>query len=473
MVRVRITNRTGQTVGFVSLEPVLGSGLQAPATPPVGLGAHSQVTVDVEIKALAVGRWALHGFLATFQDGLGVFAWQAYYPRTEILEVRPAARASRRGLPDSPGILGLAGRTSRFAGPGDEFREIREYRPRDPFRRMAWRHTARTGRPMVREYYTPTSARYVLLLDSGASMRQGPTGATKLDAAIDYVARFAHQALSAGASVGFGAVDGVLHRFVPVRRGTRHLERILRELVVLQSPVEHRFTDPLSEEVLDLVASYVRLHDGIDPRIRRDAEGPGVLQGRRFKYSKLVFESWMSRCLQDLPRWALQEAHAPLDPDPFLARLRLCCLVRGIELPYRSGLLADVKRATLLAALGKAAELRTPAQVHVITDLLGAHVDWHVALAVSRARARGHELVAVIPYGPLLHRGDGSSSDLAQDLAEAEEAASTMGAAHTLRRLGTAVCLLDGSGRLRPLTRTRAVPAVRDMESPRSAAMAR
>ena len=71
---------------------------------------------------------------------------------------------------------------ARFAA-GDEtdLREIREHRPGDPFRRIAWRPSARTGRLMTKEYERYLPRRHLLAVDASASTLRRVGGRAPLD----------------------------------------------------------------------------------------------------------------------------------------------------------------------------------------------------------------------------------------------------------------------------------------------------
>ncbi len=453
---LRIQNLSGSAYGLVVIEPVCGAGLSCGEPIRVRIPARSEVHATVSLRVLAVGRWAIHGFRLLFGDPLGLLACEAYYPRTQLLEIPPLWRQARAALASTAGSLGSGRLHERLPGSSEEFLEVREYRPGDPFKRMAWKHTARTGRPMVREHEVTTSSSFLLVLDVAPSMQEGVIGRRKLDVAIRYAAQMAHAAVASGAAVGLSMVDGSAARTLPPKRGSRHLDAIRRELTTLPTLVSAQATDPLPEELLDTVAEYMRLHDRMDSRLGPEAAGPGVLQGARFKHSKLVLESWMTRCLREAPDWLL-DTGSRLDSDPFMARLRLCCLARGIELPQRVVVSVGWDRKVLRVAFEEAAHFSMPTQVHVVSDLLHENIDKETRAALERALKRGHEIVVLVPYPPLLaERPSDPWGAAAYDILAEREAQRILNPIRRLRRFGLAVYLLDGSARAVRLRGSRA-----------------
>ncbi|MFT4196480.1 MAG: DUF58 domain-containing protein, partial [Pseudoxanthomonas sp.] len=77
-------------------------------------------------------------------------AWAWVQPDTALL-VYPRAEADGPPLPEPAG----ATRSSRAALAGEELHHLREYRPGDPPRSVAWKPSARRGALLVREYERP------------------------------------------------------------------------------------------------------------------------------------------------------------------------------------------------------------------------------------------------------------------------------------------------------------------------------
>ena len=88
--------------------------------------------------------------------GLAV-AWCWFWPHTRML-VYPQAEASAPPLPADAG----EGRRTRRDPLGNELHHLRDYRPGDPLRQVAWKSSARNDRLLVREYESSRGSEVVL-----------------------------------------------------------------------------------------------------------------------------------------------------------------------------------------------------------------------------------------------------------------------------------------------------------------------
>ena len=73
---------------------------------------------------------------------------------------------------------------SRFIGSGLEYAQSRPYSPGDPIKMMAWKITARLGKPFVKEYDTPKRTNVFIVVDTSASMGISSAMITKHDLAV-------------------------------------------------------------------------------------------------------------------------------------------------------------------------------------------------------------------------------------------------------------------------------------------------
>src|SRR5439155_9370846 len=68
----------------------------------------------------------------------------------------------------------------RRPGTGSELLDLRDYRPGDPPKMIAWKPSARRDRLITKEFESDVPVRCVLFLDTSEGMRLGPPGATPL-----------------------------------------------------------------------------------------------------------------------------------------------------------------------------------------------------------------------------------------------------------------------------------------------------
>src|SRR5207245_813389 len=124
---------------------------------------------------------------------------------------------------------------SRRKGEGMEFADIREYTHGDPFKRIEWKSTARTGELMVRELHAETTLNVMIILDASDTMAYGQAGQTKLDYSARAVASLVNYLSKRGDFFGLTIVQGQRPaRVIPLARGQVQITRILNLLGQLQ-----------------------------------------------------------------------------------------------------------------------------------------------------------------------------------------------------------------------------------------------
>ncbi|MHC4861263.1 MAG: DUF58 domain-containing protein, partial [Planctomycetota bacterium] len=134
----------------------------------------------------------------------------------------------------------------------EEFRNLREYRPGDNPRLIAWRATARHGTLMVKELEDDKTKRVTVFLESRLSERSGTRERLRLERAISFTATL----LSELARRRYWIQ---LHYFGPrplsvsAGRGARKLDRVMERLAVLEPTVTggiHHLVRSAPEDVL-------------------------------------------------------------------------------------------------------------------------------------------------------------------------------------------------------------------------------
>ena len=424
---VTLRNRSPRYLGRAQVRVFASSTLDTPPPLLLELGGRREVTVSGEMVARQVGTWHLHGAAVEVTDPLGLCVVEAYFPNMLALQVFP--RPSVRGAPILPRPtsgapherLGL--HALRLRGLGGDLRELREHAPGDPFKQIAWKATARTGRLMVRDLDRETMVTHFLLVDLAATMRQGRPGATKLDFAIDLAGAYARSALEAGDRVGLVTFDGRIVAEVKPNDGPVHRLRLIEPLMDAMSVVDEDLTELTDSELIAAVARYLLYQDGVDTRLR---QAPPIDDPA---WTHLA--SSPAGELYDL-RVLFRSVHTSLGaakPDKIkaanleLQRLRLFCQKRGIELPYRRSPQAGRRARGLSQALERAATGRGTQRILVISDLEGLDDGLDgVARSVRLARRRGHHLVCAAPSARLFGGGTSEVSAKPESPADASVA---------------------------------------------------
>jgi uncharacterized protein (DUF58 family) len=126
----------------------------------------------------------------------------------------------------------LAGQwNSAFRGSGIEFEEVRPYQFGDDVRAIDWNVTARTGRPFIKLFREEREMAVMLLVDQSASQGMGSHWQTKREQVTELAATLAFSAIKSNDRVGLTLFTDGVEKFVPPRKGTRHVLRIIRELL--------------------------------------------------------------------------------------------------------------------------------------------------------------------------------------------------------------------------------------------------
>ncbi|MBK9118990.1 MAG: DUF58 domain-containing protein [Phycisphaerales bacterium] len=120
---------------------------------------------------------------------------------------------------------------SAFKGRGIEFEEVREYQPGDDIRTIDWNVTARTGRPFVKNFREERELTVFLAVDVSASQQFGTRTQLKSELIAELGATLALSAIRNNDKVGLLLFTDRVERFVPARKGARHVLRVIRELL--------------------------------------------------------------------------------------------------------------------------------------------------------------------------------------------------------------------------------------------------
>jgi uncharacterized protein (DUF58 family) len=126
----------------------------------------------------------------------------------------------------------LAGQyESVFKGRGMEFEEVREYMPGDEIRSIDWNVTARMGHPYVKRFVEERELTVFFLVDLSASGAFGSVSRLKNEVAAELAALIAFSAVKNNDKVGLIVFTDDIEMFIPPKKGTTHILRLIRELL--------------------------------------------------------------------------------------------------------------------------------------------------------------------------------------------------------------------------------------------------
>ncbi|MHB8338886.1 MAG: DUF58 domain-containing protein [Ignavibacteriaceae bacterium] len=120
---------------------------------------------------------------------------------------------------------------SVFKGRGMEFSEVREYQFGDDIRNIDWNVTARFGHPFIKVFEEERELTVILMVDLSGSLNFGSADKTKQEVAAELSAILAFSALKNNDKVGLILFTDKIEKFVPPRKGNKHVLRIIREVL--------------------------------------------------------------------------------------------------------------------------------------------------------------------------------------------------------------------------------------------------
>ncbi len=351
-----LRNRGVDDMRGVALRAVTSSMLEATITPSsMDLPAGSRVRVDIVVRAKRVGRWGVHGVALEVRGapagGEGLYEVPLMFANPFGIEVFPKAlqmvlQSPRGGRSRRSSEVG---RPAASLGEGEELRELREHVPGDPFKRIAWKASARRGQLLVREMERDERDIVWLLLDASVELWAGADGRAPLDSGVDAMATLAARHLARGDSVGLVVYASRVRSFIPPGKGGGHAMKLAAALASAASVIDADRSESDENDVAQRVSEHARPLD--------------------------------SRGLADVPRGNLDmlaaraealRSRAPFAPrlpqarSPREQRLRLYLAAFGVELPPRMDGERDKTELTLAGALEKiTASKPRPSVVHV------------------------------------------------------------------------------------------------------------
>src|SRR3954452_12757130 len=151
-------------------------------------------------------------------------------PREVVRQIRRLQLRARRAVED---LLG-GEYHSVFKGTGIAFEEVREYQPGDDVRTIDWNVTARMGHPFIKRFIEERELTVMLAVDCSGSNRFGTRVQQKREVAAELAAVLAFSAISNNDRVGLVQFTERVERFVPPRKGTRHVLRLIRDVLFYQ-----------------------------------------------------------------------------------------------------------------------------------------------------------------------------------------------------------------------------------------------
>lgn len=138
---------------------------------------------------------------------------------------------------------------SAFKGRGMEFEEVRPYQFGDEIRSIDWNVSARMGDPHVKVFREERELTVMLAVDLSGSQSFGTNGQLKRELLAEVAATLAFSAIRNNDKVGLLCFTEKVEKYLPPRKGLKHVLRIIRELLALEPTSTGTAIGPAIEEL--------------------------------------------------------------------------------------------------------------------------------------------------------------------------------------------------------------------------------
>lgn len=151
-------------------------------------------------------------------------------PREILKKIRQIELRTNRLVSET-----LAGQYhSVFKGQGMNFDEVREYQPGDEVRAIDWNVTARMNHPFVKKFVEERELTLMLVVDVSGSGLFGSRSQSKRELAAEIASVLAFSAIRNNDKVGLILFSDEVEKFIPPRKGRRHVLRVIREVLFFE-----------------------------------------------------------------------------------------------------------------------------------------------------------------------------------------------------------------------------------------------
>lgn len=227
-VRIRVSNRTGDSLGNVEVKENLPSEIKVESGAShvlTQLGPRDNVELAFTFQSPIRGHHWIGPLVSRVQDPFGLYlAEDVVIP--ELLSIMPKPERIRgaelrpRHLGPWPGTI-----PARTLGPGTEFYSMRDYVSGDDPKRINWKSSARHGRLIVNEMEAERVTDVMIVLDTDVSYYQ-TAEAELFERGVRAAASMASFLLRQGNRVGM-ILQGEKRGVVSPAFGKRHERNIL------------------------------------------------------------------------------------------------------------------------------------------------------------------------------------------------------------------------------------------------------
>ncbi len=200
-------------------------------------------------------------------------------PREILKKIRQIEIRTKRLVSET-----LAGQYhSVFKGQGMNFDEVREYQPGDEVRTIDWNVTARMNHPFIKKFVEERELTLMLVVDVSGSGLFGSREQSKRELAAEIASVLAFSAIRNNDKVGLILFSDEVEKFIPPRKGRRHVLRVIREVLFFE-PQRRGTSLAKALEFLSRVTPHksiaVVISDFLEPPVKAAAAPSTRVSGR-------------------------------------------------------------------------------------------------------------------------------------------------------------------------------------------------
>jgi uncharacterized protein (DUF58 family) len=383
-IEAEVRNRDTLAARYVKLRALASPNLEVKLDPPAGeVSACGRLRVKVTVNAPRVGQHGLYGLALEVRGAPGMFEVPLTFANPYGIEVAPRPMSAYlhagRGGPSL--LMAPSGRAGRLRGDGSSLRELREHQPGDPFRRIAWRASARRGRLLVREFEREERDVVWVVLDVSVELWAGPIGRAPLDLLIDEAAAIVARHLGRGDRVGLAVFAAGPRVRIQPDSGSAQGQKILHALLTAGATLDASRSD------LDELDVAVRVIEHLRPLDDR-----GLADVKRGDLDKLAQRA---DAMRHRAPFRAKPPEGRTQRDAILRRYLACF---GIDSPPKTAGDRRLTSESLVSTLASIAHDKPrPSLVHVLASAPERESLSGLGLAVGKLRRAGTAIYWGLP----------------------------------------------------------------------------
>jgi uncharacterized protein (DUF58 family) len=310
-VRLRITNSEAQTATLTVFDYYPTAAADCADLPQrLTVEPDGWTELRYRMRPVVRGEWTFAPVQAWLESPRGLWRRDDRLGEPVTVRVYPDFAAIMRYIrltsDQRETLLGIHQRRRR--GEGQTFLQLREYRIGDSLRQIDWKATARTHKPIARDYQDERNQTVLFLLDCGRRMRAQDDDLSHFDHALNALILLAYVALRQGDAVGVHSFGGE-RRWLTPRPGPGTLTPLINGIYDLQptlKPPDYAEAAQLTltrqrKRALIVLLTSLRDEDQDDLR-------PAVtLLSRRHlvliaNLREPILDEWLTQPIHDLPQ---------------------------------------------------------------------------------------------------------------------------------------------------------------------------